>query len=592
MRKALSMLLAAFLFVAVFAMSACDGSLFLDTGEEIDTSKTQLYVSNYNGGVGSLWLDKVAERFEEEFADTEFTEGKYGVQIIVDNNKLLRTDLGDTLATTTNEVFFGERMFYSQWAEEGLLLDITDIVQEDLTEYGENRSIKDKLSSEKRAMLTSPNGTWNGGVFTSGGRYYALPHYEGFLGVTYNVDLFDWYGFYFNTEGNIIGDVGGTKSAGPDGVSRNDDDGLPASIEQFKKLCNYMTMQNVTPFVWTGMYSEYFTILLDALVTAQLGKEGSEVVYTFNEDLPDGEKTVSTVITGFSGGEPQLGTTVIDETTGYLLYQQAALYYALDFAYTLLNSADPNVALGQWYTDESVNGSYDHLMAQEDFVNGSYDSSNRIAMLIDGNYWENEAADAIARSESSYNYDYDTKSNFAWMPLPGTAVGDEGSAKLTLKDSMQSYAFIAANIPEEKIELAKMFLQYCFTDESLREFTVTTGMTRDYDYTLSSDEMAQLSSYAQSILAYRETADIVNTSSIYTVFQANEDDLVNSFWETQGTGVVQSRPYTAFWVDKVTAQQFFTGMGVLHTRTAWDTANRGYYDKHDVQSDEVINRIS
>lgn len=583
MRKGIVIIL---MVVLCMGTAACSNNLFIDSGEKVDTTKTQLYVSNYAGGVGSEWLEKAAARFSETYKDTEFTPGKKGVQILINPNKEMRVDLEDTLRNgPTDEVFFGEHMYYSKWAEAGYLLDITDMVQENLP--GENQSIEDKLSADKKAMLTSPRGKWDAGQFTSGGKYYGLPHYEGFQGVTYNVTLFDRNNLYFNANGGIIAEAGGTKSAGPDGVLGNSDDGLPASIEQFMELCEYMALATpVTPFVWTGMYSEYFTILLDAMVTAQLGKAGSEVLYNFNENLDGAAKTVSTVITGFSGGVPQLGTTVIDETTGYLLWKQSALYYALQFADELLNSK--NNGRGQWYTNSSVNGSYDHLQAQADFINGSFDSKNQIGMLIDGNYWENEASEAIARSESTYNYNYDETGNFAWMPLPGAATGDTGSANLTLKDAMQSYAFIYSGIAEEKIELAKTFLQFCYTDESLKEFTLTTGSTRDISYDLTESEISSLSKYAQSIWNYRKTADIVNTASVYPVFQANEETLVNTFWKTQGTGLTQDRPYTAFWTDKLTAVQFFNGMAGLHTRNSWDTENRNYYVMHDMQSDEVI----
>lgn len=45
-----------------------------DTGitEEVDTARTQLYVSNFNGGYGDEWLKTLKTRFEEFYKDTEF----------------------------------------------------------------------------------------------------------------------------------------------------------------------------------------------------------------------------------------------------------------------------------------------------------------------------------------------------------------------------------------------------------------------------------------------------------------------------------------------------------------------------------------
>ena len=48
----------------------------------IDETKTQLYVSNLQGGIGYEWFQKVIQRFEEKFADAVYTPGTTGVQII------------------------------------------------------------------------------------------------------------------------------------------------------------------------------------------------------------------------------------------------------------------------------------------------------------------------------------------------------------------------------------------------------------------------------------------------------------------------------------------------------------------------------
>lgn len=39
-------------FVCMFGATGCGGGLFIQT-EKIDETKTQLYVSNYDGGVGT-----------------------------------------------------------------------------------------------------------------------------------------------------------------------------------------------------------------------------------------------------------------------------------------------------------------------------------------------------------------------------------------------------------------------------------------------------------------------------------------------------------------------------------------------------------
>ena len=43
------------------------------------------------------------------------------------------------------------------------------------------------------------------------------------------------------------------------------------------------------------------------------------------------------------------------------------------------------------------------------------------------------------------------------------------------------------------------------TDEQLRKFTVTTSMTRGLDYTLTSGDMAQVSSFAKDLIAVKQS---------------------------------------------------------------------------------------
>ena len=47
---------------------------------EIDSSKTTLTVGNWNGGVGTEWLESAIKKFEEKYKDVSFEEGKKGVQ--------------------------------------------------------------------------------------------------------------------------------------------------------------------------------------------------------------------------------------------------------------------------------------------------------------------------------------------------------------------------------------------------------------------------------------------------------------------------------------------------------------------------------
>ena len=67
---------------SMLILSACNSKLFIDTGNKINKDKTQLHVHNFDGGVGTEWLEKDIARFEEKYKNTSFEEGKTGVQIV------------------------------------------------------------------------------------------------------------------------------------------------------------------------------------------------------------------------------------------------------------------------------------------------------------------------------------------------------------------------------------------------------------------------------------------------------------------------------------------------------------------------------
>ena len=105
-----------FALAVITAMSAC---LITSCGEEpddlvqVDTSKSQIYIGNYDGGVGSAWIKAVGDNFEKTYAETSFEEGKKGVQVIINNSKNIDGGtIGSIINTSTNEVWFTEQIYY------------------------------------------------------------------------------------------------------------------------------------------------------------------------------------------------------------------------------------------------------------------------------------------------------------------------------------------------------------------------------------------------------------------------------------------------------------------------------------------------
>jgi hypothetical protein len=257
------------LLTVLLAASTLTGCVFWgagpDDGEEpVDLERTQLYVGNFNGGVGNAWLYAVKEEFEKFYAAESFETGKTGVQIIIDDQKagFQGTSLMGTMSGSRDSVFFTETVNYYDFVASNALADITDAVSTPLTEFGESKSVYDKLPAELKSYFK-----------TSDDKIFALPFYEAFMSAYIDVDLFESKNLYLkagaSADGIDINNPGAVmslfvtsaqeaRSAGPDGDSAATyDNGLPATYADFKALMKRMKIQNIIPFIWTGMYPVY-----------------------------------------------------------------------------------------------------------------------------------------------------------------------------------------------------------------------------------------------------------------------------------------------------------------------------------------------
>jgi len=149
-----------------------------------DPTKTYLYVYNFDGGIGTEWLYNAASRFEKLYAGESFEAGKTGVKIEIGPGKATL----DTISKSPYNVFFSENVFYNDFIANGKVLDITDIVRNPLSDVKgceETGNIEKKLFEDQAAALTALNG-----------KYYFLPHYECYPGISYDRDLFNKKSFF------------------------------------------------------------------------------------------------------------------------------------------------------------------------------------------------------------------------------------------------------------------------------------------------------------------------------------------------------------------------------------------------------------
>lgn len=302
MKKFLSLVLACMLTLTVgFTSTGCNKS----TGVKIDKTKTQLYISNNNQGVGQSYIKAIGQAFEEDFKDYVFEPGteKKGVQVIYNHNTAISTDnFYLSMESDSDYIYFTENVDYFKFSNK--FAKINDVMSEGaITGYTvdegtgeqiltrESVAVKDKVDASllgylNRGTEEAPN-------------YRALPHYLANKALNYSIDIWNENRLYFakgvgspsekwimpaivaNSDTDSTNDVNmqtainsynaeiasGTfeyrfvdgegiyhyelngaeqtapigKSAGPDGKYGTPDDGLPATYDEFFYLMDVIS---------------------------------------------------------------------------------------------------------------------------------------------------------------------------------------------------------------------------------------------------------------------------------------------------------------------------------------------------------------
>lgn len=527
-----------------------------EIGEPINASKTQLYVATYEGGAsGESWLDGVASRFEEKYKDTCFEPGtdKKGVQVHVASDKTLYhgSELLNNIGNMIYSVIFTENLDYYAAVSSGLIAEISDTVNENLSEkFGENTSIAEKMFDEELAFMNI------------NGKIYGVPHYLLFGGLIYDVDLFEDNNFYFNSAGTgFVRNKTEMRSAGPDGKPNTPDDGLPATYDDFFLLCKKISDCGFSPMAWSGMYQAVQTnYTLWSLFADYEGKENFMPNFEFSGSVNDVVDSISETNGKIGDINVSVRTENISPETGYHLTQQAGKYYALKFFEKIVRNG---------YYDKTTKGTMvSHLGAQENFIKG-YFEDKPIAMLCDGSWWENEASGlngAFETAEQEYGQAASKKNRrFAMMPLP-KATRDKVGEPFTLGAWGQCYGVINATAVknDKNLEnLSKLFLQFVSTKDEIERFTLQTGSPKSFKYDIDQARIdSELTYYQKSVWDIFKNANVLMPYSSSSLLKNNKSTRGFGYdWFSTINKKSYGNPITAY-IDNasVTAEDYFFGL--------------------------------
>lgn len=546
----------------VICTNSCDNPYKQSEQEKVDPTKTQLYVQSFKGGFGSEWLYEAKYKFQDKYQNVEFTPGKKGVQIMITDAKVDGISLR-TSNTGNSEVFFNESVYYHDFVNSEYMLDITDVVTGSMNEFGENTTIENKMTQEQI------------NYYKKDGKYYGIPHYAGYNGIIYDVDLFETNLLYFkdtgeNGESTFIVNEDDTRSKGPDGVSNTSDDGLPATYEEFFKLIDYMANDlSITPFVWAGeYYNTYIEKVMNALEVDFNGLDQTMLNYKFR-----GKATTLINDVSDDGTYTYMNPNGVDITpeNGHLLWASEGKYKSLSFFERIVKNSD-------YYTTLSFSPSLLYTDAQKDFLE-STPKGKPIGMIIEGCWWENEAHinGYFKQVADFYGQQYAKGTRrFAMMPLPKADNSKVGS-KSTIIDTHYSLGFIKSTIAKEKIDLAKKFLMYCCTNEALNDFTVKTNTVKALKYTLSDTNYNLLTNFGKSVYDLHHSSDVVYPYSSEAIYLDNQSALsIHNSYGTKIGDKEETHPITYFRSGKDNnAIDYFNGMQD-YNENRWERVFGGY----------------
>ena len=502
-------------FILSFGVVGCKRG-----GEKVDKSKTQLYVATFDGGFGSSWMDAVEKRFEAKYANVSFESGKKGVQIIAKPERELTNEtLVAKLSGMTHEVFFSEAINYYELQSRNLLYDISEAITKPInwdfvegkvdSSDPETKSIEEKMARDVHKEY-----------FGADGKYFGLPFYEATYGIVYDIDLFENKMLYLRDGGKeLIRSATDKRSAGPDGEYNTSDDGLPATYDEFFKLCDYMVNMKITPITWNGV-SPYVNALVESLQADYEGEEQMRINYTASG-------TATNIVTGFdASGNPTLGRVDITADNGYVTWtKQAGKYYGLDFVERLTKNTN-------YYDVSKVsNTGYMQTDAQNAIIMDKFIQNKKpVAMLIDGSWWLNEAKSSFAAAAQKFGAEAGVKDRkFGLMPLP-KATKEKIGEDYSVMEVNSSICFVRGNVDKKKDALIKEFIQFCHTDESLREFTSITYTTKPFEYTMTTDELNAMPYWGREMYRIHNEASYVSSYSTSGIYKKNASNFTQ-IWE-------------------------------------------------------------
>lgn len=450
-------------------------------GEDIDTERTQVYIANYQGGVGELYLKEIKAAYEAIHPEVQ-------VMITTKHEEFQGDTLLGNMPYETYDLYFLGDADYRTIKGRGYLKDMTSMVNEKVYDQngdlatGESAqySILDKMYPEFKKVY---------GVTEDGQeKYYGIPHFAPVSGLIYDADFFNDNNWFFDNQGKIgVTNDSPNVGPGPDGdINTTYDNGEPPTWEHFMQLVNAISHSGYTAFTWSGTYEYPKVYYMQSLYVNYEGKNNANLLYTL-----DGEHSY-------------LGE--INPQNASKLMEQKGVTAAVNAVKEIMDSAS--------YSGNAFKiSTQTHTVAQAEYISSILPGRERIAMFLEASYWENEARSSFDEIGTNPNWAYG-KRNFAFMTPPRFTGSDFVDDQTNTRTTLYARAltnFICMGARGAQTALAEDFLQFFLSRKSLITSMSTANSLWPYQVSFTDAEISGATPFMKDVIktAYSDTVDIV-----------------------------------------------------------------------------------
>ncbi len=526
---------------------------------------TELVVGVYNGGLGSAWVDELARKFMDMYAEESFETGKKGVYITsipkkkeYDNHETFIANIkaGSEIA----DVYINTGDNFKLYEENQVALDMTELIMEDA--YDENGEIsKNGTTSIADRLLPYFMEANNFGT-AENAKYYHLPYEWGIRGFIYDHDLFEAEGWL---------DYSGY-------------DGTPKTTTEFINLLQRISDKGYWGYTFSKQNASFYWHDYQYGFLAQYeGEKEAMLNLTYDGVATFAPNTFDAATCSTEGitTDPTTGiqsVTITDENAWLLAAQTGKTEY-VKFIREVLNSA--------YYDPQSVSQTFD--AAQGSFISSNMPSKTRIAMLFDGEWWENEARNVFeTNGKMNPAWAYGER-DFRFIPVPQATGGKNEQYSFFINGAGPCFI----NKATQKADLAKKWVQLMYSNTGCNVILKNTGMTLPMDFKIDAETEDAITPFALSTYKMKTSKDV-------KVYMANATQpnvnrfATNSTLNMSGyaTQMLSSAPRSAenrelaefsnvvsyfFENPSITAATWNNGMRLYYSKSKWEASYNAYF---------------